>query len=110
MAKHIMAHENGIEKAGISTPAISVDAEGGKIVAYVGSDVENYSEVFVEFHTDDGLILQLAVVGQTHDEQYPEDDDMHALVYNGVDEDVQWRHEIKVSDTESCWHEMNGTW
>ena len=108
--KGIEIHENGIEKAGITTPAISVDAEGGRVVAYVGSDVENYSEVYVEFHTDNGKILQLAVVGQTHDGQYPDDDDMHALVYDGVDDDVQWRHEIKVSDVESNWHEMNGTW
>ena len=103
----IEIHENGIEKAGIVTPAISVDAEGGKVVAYIGSDVDSYSEIFVEFHTDDGRILQLAVVGQTHDGQ--DEAEMHALVYDGVDDDVQWRHEIRVSD-ESCWHEMDGTW
>ena len=100
-------HESGIEKAGIVTPAISVDAEGGKVVAYIGSDVDSYSEIFVEFHADDGKILQLAVVGQTHDGQG--EAEMHALVYDGIDDDVQWRHKIRVSD-ESRWHEMNGEW
>lgn len=103
----IEIHESGIEKAGIVTPAISVDAEGGKVVAYIGSDVENYAEIFVEFHTNDGKILQLGVIGQTHDGQG--EAEMHALVYDGVDDDVQWRHEIKVGD-ESRWYEMNGTW
>ena len=101
--KGVEIHENGIEKAGIDTPAISVDAVGGKVVAYVGSDTDNYSEVFVEFHTDDGKILQLAVVGQTHDGQG--EAEMHALVYDGVEDDVQWKHEIKVS-SESSWYEM----
>jgi len=98
----IEIHENGIKKAGISMPAISVDAVGGKVVAYVGSDTDNYSEVFVEFHTDDGKILQLAVVGQTHDGQG--EAEMHALVYDGVDEDVRWHHEIEVSEN-SYWYE-----
>lgn len=100
--KGIEIHENGIKKAGISMPAISVDAVGGKVVAYIGGDTDSYSEVFVEFHTDDGKILQLAVVGQAHDDQG--ETEMHAFVYDGVDEDVRWSHEITVGD-ESHWYE-----
>jgi hypothetical protein len=100
--KGIEIHENGIEKAGISTPAISVDAVGGKVVAYINCDTECYGEVFVEFHTDDGKILQLAVVGQTHDK--PGEAEMHAFVYDGVDESVRWNHEIEVSEN-SYWYE-----
>lgn len=105
--KDIKIHKNGIEKAGIDTPTISVDAVGGKVVAYVGSDTDNYSEVFVEFHTDDGRILQLACVGQRHDGQG--EPTMHAEVWNGIDEDSEFNHEITVGD-ESHWYEMNGEW
>ena len=107
MSDKIKVHESGIEKAGIYTPAISVEAEGGKVVAYVGSDVDSYSEVFVEFHTNDGRILQLAVVGQRHDGQ--DEPTMHCDVWNGIDDDSEWSHEIAVGD-DSHWHEMNGEW
>lgn len=106
--EHVRIHEDGIREAGIYTPALSIDAEGGRIVAYVGSDTDNYSEVFVEFHTDDGRILQLAVAGQRHSGDG--DEGMHCAVWNGIDEDAEHDHEIAVNDAESHWHDMNGKW
>lgn len=102
-AKGIEIHKNGIKSAEISTPAISVDAKGGKVVAYAGDNTEDYSEIFVEFHADDGKILQLAVIGQTHDGQGKTR--MRALVCDGVDDGVRWNHKIEVGPN-SRWYEM----
>lgn len=100
--EHVQFHENGIKEAGTHTPTLAIDADGGKIIAYVGSDIDCYSEVFIDFVTDDGRVMQLACIGQRHEEC--SEPSMHGDVWDGVHEFSAFNHEIEVSEN-SYWYD-----
>ena len=102
--KHVKVHMDGLKEADTETPTIEIDAVGGKVVAYVGSDIDCYSEVFVDFIADDGRVMQLACVGQDHavEGMKPE---MHGYVWDGIHEDCKHTHTIEVGD-DSYWYDF----
>lgn len=99
--EHVTVHEDGIPEVAVYTPAIAIDAVGGKVVAYVGSDVDCYSEFFIDFVTDDGRVTQLACVGQRHN---GDEHGMHASVWDGMHEDAKHEIEIEVSEKSRWYH------
>jgi hypothetical protein len=98
----IRFHNGDLEqRAAIYNPALSVQGVGGKVVAYVGCDTDEYAEISIDFIADDGRVMQLAFVGQDHSD--PDAPKMHAGIWPGTTEDAQYFHEIEVSER-SYWY------
>lgn len=88
-------------------PALSIECAFGRIEASIAGDAGIYDEIEIDLIAPDGHRLQLACVGvdenDAGDEESGGDPVMKALVWDGMHEDVAWRHEITVND-ESYWY------
>ena len=87
-------------------PLLAVRCKGGYLVAYNPSDPGYYSEISVDFVSDDGGVLQLATVGrdESSDEDaarrfMPDYQPMHVYAWNGMEEDVQTVQYVTVDDS-----------
>lgn len=93
-------------------PLLAVRCKGGYLVAYNLSDSGYYSEISVDFVSDDGGVLQLATVGRDENEDHlyePEPDyqPMHVYAWNGLEEDVQTMQYVTVDNSSYYYYDID---
>lgn len=97
-------------------PAFKVACKGGYLLAYQTGDPGIYDEVSVDFVSDDGRLIQMAVIGRDENEDYESDgwdvadsdafgyQPMHIYCYDGMGEEVASTQYVTISDG-SHWYE-----
>ena len=92
-------------------PCMMIRCAGGYIMARNHSDRGCYSELFVDFVSDDDRLVQLAVVGRDEcDDEWPVGgrpegyQPMHVYAYDGTDECVTQTQYVTIGE-DSYWYD-----
>lgn len=79
-------------------PALMIGCGGGYLLAYQAGDAGEYDEVGVDFVSDDGRLVQLAIVGREEATGL-----MRVFAYDGLNEDVAHTQHVSIND-DSHWY------
>lgn len=91
-------------------PSLVVRCGGGSLIAYAVGDPGLYSEIAVDFVSDDGKAMQLAVIGRDECDEWdafpaPEGyQPMHVYAYDGIEEGVQSTQYVTVDALKGNWY------
>lgn len=90
-------------------PAFKVTCKGGYLLAYQAGDPGIYDEVQVDFVSDDGRLIQMAVIGRDENESdsmsdmFKDYQPMHIYCYDGNGEDVASTQYVTINE-DSHWY------
>ena len=93
-----------------TSPTIGIETALGRIEASIFGDAGIFDEIAIDLIAPDGRVMQLAIVGVSENDAGLEkcggEPTAHAYVWNGVDEEYAWGHDIDVSD-DSHWYDSS---